>query len=79
MGRSAPPVMLVKLTITMDVAKILGVEGTGIHVDGPIKNKALCYMMLELARDEITRFADKAAASPIIDPTADLGVHSTGG
>lgn len=37
-----------------------------VSVNGPLSNRAMCYAMLELARDVIKDHGDKAAKSPIV-------------
>lgn len=49
----------ITLTITQTA------DGT-VSVNGPIQNRPLCYAMLELARDCIKDFNDRAAKSPIV-------------
>lgn len=49
--------MVKKLTITLT-------EDGQVNVEGPIAEKGLCYMMLEIARDSIKDFNDKRERNP---------------
>jgi len=41
-----------------------------LSVNGPIADKALCYSMLELARDAVKDFHDEAAKRAIVAPSS---------
>jgi len=57
------PNTTLQLVITMD-------QMTGaVNVTGPIQNAALCYGMIELAKDAIRKFAEQNQ-SPIVRPGA---------
>lgn len=59
MTQQSPPRAQLLITLTA--------EG-GVNVQGPIKDKVLCYGMLDCARDAIKDFADKQAAVSKIIP-----------
>lgn len=49
------------------VTLTIKITATGeLKVEGPVTNKARCYMMLEMARDAIKEYADKQAKSAIV-------------
>lgn len=52
-GAVAPEPQVAILTISFNIAT------HEVGVNGPIKDKALCYMMLEMARDAIQAYVDE--------------------
>lgn len=52
--------------------KIVVDDNGQVQISGPIQNKMLSYGMLELARDAIQTFAEKAAANNGIIPARTL-------
>lgn len=61
--------MPVSLTITLD-------ESGGIGLQGPVSNVALCYGMLELAKDAIRRHNEKEHT--LVRPASGLITPFTG-
>lgn len=78
-GETPGPPPLIRMTIDLDIGRALAAQKGACIVNGPLKNKAVCYMMLEYAKDEVKKFAEKVEASTIVDPNAEAGMHSTGG